>query len=170
MAPTARRSSAILQGITVGTNGTLYVADTDNNTIRMVVPIGTNWVVTTIAGTVDAHGATDGTNLTAQFYAPSSIAVDHAGNLFVADSGNNTIREMVPAGTNWVVSTIAGTAGTTGYADGTNTDAQFDYPAALTVDANDNLFVADTLNNTIRKITPVGTNWVTTMASPERGG
>jgi len=149
-------------GIAVDASGNLYVADTDNQTIRMVVPMGTNWVVTTIAGTVGSQGATDGTNLTAQFFNPSAIVVDHAGNLFVADSGNNTIREMVPVGTNWVVSTIAGSTIGSGNADGTNTSAQFNFPAGLAVDANDNLYVADTFNNSIRKITPVGTNWVTT--------
>ncbi len=158
-------------GITVDTNGNLYVADAFNDTIRMVAPVGTNWVVTTIAGSVAIPGSNDGTNNAAQFDAPSSISIDGAGNLYVADTYNNAIREIVPVGTNWVVSTIAGTAGGNGSADGTDGDAQFNSPSGITVDVAGNLYVADTYNNTIRKVAPVGTNWVvTTLAGVADGG
>jgi streptogramin lyase len=159
-------------GITVGTNGNLYVADAFNDTIRMVALVGTNWVTTTIAGTANpTGGADDGTNGSAQFDSPSGITVDAGGNLYVADTYNNTIREIIPVGTNWVVSTIAGTAGGGGSADGTDGDAQFNYPYGITVDTNGNLYVADTYNNTIREIAPVGTNWVvTTLAGVADGG
>ncbi len=159
-------------GITVDTNGNLYVADAFNDTIRMVAPVGTNWVVTTIAGTAANQGGNDGTNSAAQFDTPSSITIDGAGNLFVADTGNNTIREITPVGTNWVVGTIAGTANPNGgSADGMNGDAQFNAPYGITLDAAGNLYVADTYNNTIRKVAPVGTNWVvTTLAGVADGG
>src|ERR1035437_9029748 len=157
------------EGITVDTNGNLYVVDNYENTIRKVAPVGTNWVVTTIAGTAGNNGSADGTNSAAQFYEPASIAMDSLGQLYVADGGNNTIRKVTPVGTNWVVSTIAGTAGSGGSADGTNGSARFNYPSGITVDTNGNLYVADSGNNTIRKLTPVGTNWVVTTIAGQVG-
>jgi hypothetical protein len=159
-------------GITVDTNGNLYVADAFNDTIRMVAPVGTNWVVTTIAGWATNPGDNDGVNTNAQFDTPSSITMDGTGNLYVADTYNHTIREIIPVGTNWVVSTIAGTPSLNGGSnDGTDGDAQFDFPSGITVDTNGNLYVADTYNNTIRKVAPVGTNWVvTTLAGVADGG
>jgi hypothetical protein len=147
-------------GITVDANGNLYVADSGNDTIRKLTPVGTNWVVTTIAGKAQSFGSDDGTNSVARFYGPSSITMDGPGNLYVADSGNDTIRKLTPAGTNWVVATIAGQVGITGGTDGTNLAAQFYYSSGITVDTTGNLYVADTYNNTIRKVAPVGTNWV----------
>ena len=142
--------------------GTLYVTDAFNNTIRKVAPSGTNWVVTTLAGSVSGDcGSTDGTNRTATFCAPGGLAVDGATNLYVADAGNNTIRKIRPVGTNWVVTTLAGLALNSGSADGTNSSARFNAAAGVTVDNATNLYVADTGNSTIRKIVPVGTNWVT---------
>jgi sugar lactone lactonase YvrE len=154
-------------GVTVDAAGRLYVADANNNTIREVVPSGTNWVVTTIAGTAGSSGKNDGTNGAAQFNYPAGIAVDRSGNIFVADTGNYTIRKLTPQGTNWVVTTIAGTAGNFGSVDGTNGAAQFFspiyiVPMSLAVDTNDNVYVADGGNGLIRKVTPIGTNWVTT--------
>jgi hypothetical protein len=147
-------------GITVDTNGNLYVADYYYSTIRMITLVGTNWVVTTIAGTEHSYGSNDGTNGAAQFFGPSSITIDLQGNLYVADTINNTIRKITPVGTNWVVTTIAGQAGNSGFNDGTNLVAQFNDPYGISVDGLGNLYVADTLNNTIRKVTPAGTNWV----------
>ena len=153
-------------GIVVDPSGNLFVADQFNNAIRKVTPMPgtTNWVVTTIAGQgPNTNGAVDGTNTAAQFNAPSGIAMDANGNLFVADQFNNEIRKMTPSGTNWIVTTIAGHAppGKTGFADGTNT-ARFNNPTGLAVDTNGNVYVADEKNDAIRKLTPLGTNWVTT--------
>ena len=119
-----------------------------------------SYTVTTIAGLAGVSGAADGTNSTARFHWPSGLAVDGAGNIYVADHLNHTIRKIAPAGTNWVVSTLAGLAGTAGSADGTNDQARFNQPHAVAVDTNGNLFVTDNYNRTIRKITPVGANWV----------
>jgi hypothetical protein len=155
-------------GVAVDTNGNLYVADYGNDTIRKITPVGTNWVTTTIAGSVTNSGSADGTNSAARFYESYGVAVDTNGNVYVADAGNFTIRKVTPVGTNlsaavdWVTTTIAGLAGNSGTADGTNSDARFLYPEGILVDASGNLYVADTYNYTIRKITSVGTNWVTT--------
>jgi sugar lactone lactonase YvrE len=101
-------------------------------------------VVTTLAGTA------------AQFNSPSSVAVDSAGNVYVADSGNHTIRKITPGG---VVTTLAGLAGAAGDKDGTGMAAQFNGPTSAAVDSAGNVFVADTDNCTIRKITPGPTRW-----------
>jgi hypothetical protein len=160
-------------GIAVDTNGNLYVSDTDNATIRELTPVGTNWVTTTIAGSVGNFGSADGTGTNAQFFGTSGIALDGAGNLYVADVFNDTIRELTLVGTNWVVSTIAGQVGGAGFDDGTNLDAQFNFPSGpsgIAADASGNLYVTDTANDTIRKMTPSGTNWVTTTLAGVVGG
>ncbi|HEY5043090.1 MAG TPA: NHL repeat-containing protein [Verrucomicrobiae bacterium] len=157
-------------GIAADAGGNLYVADTDNQTIRKLTSSGTNWVVTTIAGTLQTTGSADGTNDDALFFEPSGLAVDGAGNLYVADTFNNAIRKLTPAGTNWVVTTIAGSPPSYGGTDGTNQAALFNFPYDLAADQAGNLFVADTFNNTIRKITPSGTNWVTTTLAGAADG
>jgi len=159
-------------GVAVDSAGTLYVADYFENTIRKVTPVGTNWVVTTLAGTAGSSGSADGTGKAARFHSPGSVAVDGVGNVYVADTDNHTIRRVTPVGTNWVVTTLAGTAGVAGSADGTGKAAQFNYPVGVAVDGAGNLYVADSENDTIRQVTPVGTNWVvTTLAGmPGSGG
>jgi sugar lactone lactonase YvrE len=136
-------------GITIDGSGNLYVADTGNSTVRKVTPSA---VVTTLAGT-PGGGFADGTGSAARFYSPTGIAVDASGNVFVADEANDTIRKITPSGT---VTTIAGTAGLDGSADGTGAAAQFNYPIGIAVDGSDNLYVADFANDTIRKITSSG--------------
>src|SRR5205823_3482804 len=102
-----------------------------NNTIRKVSPIGTNWVVTTIAGLAGAAGATDGTNTTARFSNPAALVVNNTTNIYVADFANHTIRKVTQVGTNWIVTTIAGLAGSPGSANGTNSNARFNNPAGI---------------------------------------
>ena len=143
-------------GVAMDGSGNLFVADAYNQTIRVITPAG---VVTTLAGTVGSLGSADGTGAAAKFNYPRAVAVDGAGNVFVADTSNNTIRKITPAG---VVTTFAGTAGAKGCADGTGAAANFGFPTAVAVDGADNLFVADSGNNTIRQITPAGV--VTTLA------
>jgi hypothetical protein len=156
-------------GITLDSGGNLYVADRLNETIRMIRPVGTNWVVRTIAGLTGSAGHTDGTNSAARFYDPRSITADSATNLYVADFGNNLIRKIQPVGTNWVVSTIAGNYGSSGHTDGTGTNATFYAPEAIDVDSAGNLYVVDG-STLIRKITPTGTNWsVTTIGGGVSG-
>jgi len=84
------------------------VADTRNFSIRRITPAGTNWVVSTIAGLAGHLGNADGTNSAARFNWPAGIAVDGLGCVYVTDEGNNTIRKIIPSGTNWVVSTVGG--------------------------------------------------------------
>ena len=136
--------------VAVDSAGTLYVADTANHTIRKITPIG---VVTTLAGLAGGPGSADGGGSAAQFRHPSGLTVDGAGNTFVADTDNDTIRKITPAG---VVTTLAGLAGASGSADGAGSAARFSGPSGLAVDSAGNLYVADTLNHTIRMVTAAG--------------
>ena len=148
-------------GVATDASGNVFVADTNNHTIRQITAAG---VVTTLAGTAGAMGSADGTGSAASFRYPNAVATDTAGNVYVADAGNNTIRKVTPAG---VVTTVAGLAGAIGSADGTGTAATFSAPAAITADSSGNLYVADYYNNTIRKITSAGV--VTTLAGSAMG-
>lgn len=149
--------------------GNLYVADQGNHTMRKLTPLGTNWVVTTIAGKAGVAGSADGTNGAARFNWPDGTAVDPSGNVYVADQGDHTIRKLTPSGTNWVVTTIAGLATVYGSADGTNSDARFNKPSSVAVDNTGKLYVADLFNDTIRMLTPVGTNWIVTTIAGQAG-
>lgn len=146
------------QGIAMEKSGRLYVADTSGSTIRKVTPEGDDWVVTTLAGRYDTPGYQNGTGSGVLFNNPSGVAVDSAGNVLVADTLNHVIRKVTPAG---VVTTVAGQPGAPGDADGPGTAASFYAPMGVAVDSVDNLYVADTYNNTIRKVTP--TRVVTTL-------
>ena len=137
-------------GVAVDSAGDLVVADTDNNMIRKVTPSG---VVTTLAGLAESRGSADGTGSQAMFSLPSGVAVDGAGNVFVADRSNYTIRKVTPEG---VVTTLAGLAEAHGSVDGEGADARFSSPSGVAVDNVGNVFVADGWNGRIRKVTPAG--------------
>ena len=141
-------------GVAVDGNGNVYVADYENNLIRKVTQAG---VVSTLAGS-GAKGADNGLDTAATFNLPEALAVDGAGNVYVADNGNDLIRKVTPSGQ---VRTLAGN-GRPGKSDGTGSAASFNSPFGIAIDANGNLYVADSGNNLIRKITPSGT--VTTIA------
>jgi sugar lactone lactonase YvrE len=207
------------QGIAIGSDGIIYVADTDNHVIRKVTREG---MVTTLAGQPNKFGSADGVGSAAQFFAPSSIAVDRGGNVYVAELGNYAIRKITSAGavttlagssavpgsvdgagavarfadigsiavnesgvlfvadvgnrairrvsSEGNVTTIAGALRSSGSVDATGAAARFSSPGQLAIDATDNIYVADTDNATIRKISPAGV--VTTLAGTPgvRGG
>ncbi len=133
-------------GVALDDSGSIYVADAENHTIRKITSAG---VVSTLAGTVGQPGCADGTGTAAKFSSPSAIAFDHSsGNLCVADTGNFTIRMIVPA--TGVTSTLAGTAGTSGSTDGTGSAALFFQPTGIATDGTGAIYVADTDNHTIR--------------------
>ena len=149
-------------GVAVDDAGNVYVADM--YTIRKVTPAG---VVSTLAGTRRHAGSTDGTGATARFSDQAKgVAVDKDGNVFVADTFNHTIRKITSSG---VVTTLAGTAGQIGAADGTRAGASFNRPRGIGVDKEGNVYVADTSNHTIRKITPSGVVSTLAGAAGEHG-
>ncbi len=153
-------------GVAVDAAGNVYVADTFNHRIRIIHP---DLEVGTLAGDGEA-GHRDGPAAQAQFNAPTDVAVDTAGIIYVADSQNNRIRVISPEG---MVSTLAG-SGERGFQDGPPAQAQFDGPSRLAVDASGNVYVCDSLdrefrgNHAVRHITPDGT--VTTLAGNGRPG
>ncbi len=150
-------------GVAVDSAGNVYVADEWNNTIRKVTP---DAVVTTLAGLAGTSGTNDGAGSDARFCYPAGVAVDSAGNVYVADQFNSTIRKVTPAG---AVTTLAGWAGIYGFTDGAGKAARFCFPGGVAVDSAGNLYVADTYNDTLRKVTPAATNWVVTTLAGEAG-
>ncbi|NVM78561.1 sugar lactone lactonase YvrE [Duganella sp. SG902] len=147
-------------GVALDKDGNLYVADGgDNNAIRKIDLTGTSG---TLAG--GAEGYAEGKGGAAAFNTPSGLAIDAAGTLYVADTGNNAIRKITPDG---VVSTLAGD-GLAGDKDGKGAGAQFNGPVGVAVDAAGVVYVADTYNDRIRRIAPDGT--VTTIAGGKRAG
>ena len=132
--------------IVTDVNGNFFMADSLNDAIRKV---STNGVVTTFAGQLGVPGSGNATGTNAQFNAPSGLAFDASGNLFVSDTGNNTIREITPSG---AVSTIAGVPGPGGFADGPAGGALFSSPLGIAVATNGTVFVADAGNHCIRQV------------------
>jgi secreted PhoX family phosphatase len=141
-------------GVAIDAAGNIYISEAGNYDVRKVTPDG---VVSTFAGN-PTGGFANGTGTAASFSSIQGIAIDAAGNLYVADSGNQAIRKITPDG---VVTTIAGT-GVMGADNGPVATATFDGPAGIAVDAAGNLYIADFGNKMIRKITPGGT--VSTLA------
>ena len=156
-------------GIALDSAGTIFIAGGNDHNIRQLKREGTNWVTTTIAGLGGQSGSDDGINSAARFNWPEGIAVDAAGHLYVADDGNSTIRMITPVGNDWVTTTIAGVAGSSGSTDGTNDAARFNGPADITLDKAGNLYVTDCFNDTIRKLTPAGADWVVTTIAGKAG-
>jgi sugar lactone lactonase YvrE len=148
-------------GLAIDSDGNLYVADTDNNLIRKIAP---NAAVTTIAGKVGPAFFTNGVGSCGRFNSPTSIAIDTNGTLYVCDRYNNAIRQITitsgtprtGCGTNnpgiATVTTLAG-AGNAGYVAGVGASAQFNTPHGIFIDLTGNLYVADTMNSSIRMIT-----------------
>ncbi|HUJ44066.1 MAG TPA: immunoglobulin domain-containing protein [Opitutaceae bacterium] len=150
-------------GVAVDGAGNVYVADTYNDTIREITAAG---VVTTVAGSPGISGATDLAGQSALFNQPCGVAIDAAGNIYVADTGNGTIRQIGPGG---VVRTVAGVAGIAGWGDGPGSSALFNQPRGVAVDASGNVFVADTGNGTLRKIAADGTVTTPALAAGANG-
>ncbi len=141
-------------GTAVDSAGNVYVADSDNDAIRVIAP---NGAVSTFAGYIGAQGTADGVGTNARFTSLYGITIDAQGNLYVSD--NNMIRKIAPDRT---VTTLAGQPGANGDIDGTGSGAQFSLPAGVAVDTKGNIYVADKGDDTIRKVTQAGV--VTTVA------
>ena len=145
--------------VVVDASGNVYVADKFNHNIRRIT---TARNVSTFAGSIDAvttnrRGFTDGTGMHAQFNMPSGLAIDGANNIYVADTDNHAIRKIEVSGK---VTTIAGSI--QGFLNGTGAGARFNRPTSIAIDASGNLYVVDSGNFRIRKVTPAGA--VTTIA------
>jgi sugar lactone lactonase YvrE len=144
-------------GVVIDAKGFIFVADFNNNAIRLITPDGE---VTTRAG--GTQGTADGFYNQAQFNGPTKIITDNKGSFYITDRGNNRIRKMTWDG---VVSTLAGS--TAGFKDDNGISARFNAPNGLAVDAGGNIYVADRDNHAIRMISPSGQ--VTTIAGGQQG-
>lgn len=147
------------RGMVTDGAGTLYICDGDSSVIRKI-DIGTR-AVTTLAGTLEQSGSTDGIGAAARFFDPQDLTLDGQGQLYVADTLNATIRQITLA--TGAVTTIAGTAGALGSADGMGAAARFRSPSGIASDGTGNLYVGDAGNATIRKV-ELATGIVTTVA------
>ena len=158
------------RGIVLDSSRNLYIADAGDHVIREVA--ASTGLLTTIAGTLDTNGFVDGVAATkAQLDFPQGVAVDSSGNLYIADTGNNRIRELTPSTskcptspTCFTIATIAGT-GSAGYSgdNGPATSATLNGPLSVALDSSGNLYIADTGNNRIRKLV-LSTGVITTVA------
>jgi uncharacterized protein (TIGR03437 family) len=152
-------------GIALDSGGNLYIADSNNNVIRKVTSSGT---ITTVAGNTGSGYSGDGGPATsANLQGPRALAVDAAGNLYIADSLNQVVRKVTTGGT---ITTIAGIGGAGGFSGdgGPATQAELYYPDGLAVDSGGNLYIADCLNNRVRVVTPAG--MIMTVAGTGRFG
>lgn len=129
------------RGVAVDGSGNVYVAD-QNQTLRKITPAG---MVSTVAGVAGTVGG--------PFSGISGVAVRGSGNIYISDEGGNFINQMTPSG---VMSSFAGLKGYSGWDDGTGTSARFNHPTSTAVDGSGNVYVADTYNDTIRKISAAG--------------
>ncbi len=154
-------------GMAMDSIGNLYVADANNHRVRK---IGLGGVITTVAGNgLESFSGDLGPATSASLNYPEDVAIDRAGNLFIADSGNNRIRKVDPSG---VISTIAGTV-LNGFSGdgGPSVEAVLNFPWALATDAAGDVYIADRMNSRIRKISPGriishlanGLGWKTTI-------
>ena len=156
------------EGVTLDATGNIYIADTRNNVIRKVTK--STGIITTVAGTtyriaLVGYSGDGGLATSARLKAPSSIAFDSYGVMYIADSGNNVIRRVAPSG---IISTVAGT-GVIGFTanGGAATSARLSNPKGIAFDSLNNLYIADTLSNVIRKVTNT-TGIITIVAGTNR--
>lgn len=148
--------------VALAPDGSLYVADSDNHLIRKISPSGR---VSTVAGLTNEEGASDGAGKQARFSAPQGLTVDSAGAVYVADTGNETLRKITPAG---LVSTVAGQAGKSGHRDAAGAAARFSGLMGVQVDAVGTIWVVDGDNHVLRQVTPQGlvSTWVGSVDKP----
>ena len=149
-------------GVAVDRSGNIYIADTDNNRVRRINAGG---IITTIAGG-DGNGfrGDNGPATAALLNKPQSVAVDLAGNVYIADTGNHRIRKVTPQG---IISTVAGSDPARGD-NGPATEARLFQPSGIARDASGNVYIADSGNHRVRKVTPQGV--ITTVAGSGSAG
>jgi len=152
------------EGVAIDGQGNVYISDKYNHSVRKITPQGT---ISTLAGNGEAGYSGDGGLATAsQLSGPTGLALDNAGNLYIADAGNNRIRKVTVDGK---IMTIAGT-GNGGFNGNAvpATAAQLNAPRSLVVDNAGNLYIADVLNYQVRKVTPSGI--ISTIAGADAPG
>ena len=149
-------------GVAVDAGGNVFISDAGNNTIRMITPADD---VTTLAGLAEFTGTQNGHGAQARFNSPAGLAMDAGNNVYVADSANHSIRRITPDGQ---VTTLAGLSGVSGFINNTGTAARFNNPRSITLASDGFLYVADTGNHAIRRVSLAGV--VTTIAGTGSAG
>ncbi len=147
--------------VALDSSGNVYVSDSGSSEILKITPAG---VLSVVAGSIGQPGSVDGLGSAARFNSPSALAIDAMDNIYVVDTWNSTIRKIDAFGN---VTTIAGSAGSTGFVDGVGAAARFYYPTGIALDSAANMYIADSSNSAIRKVTPAGV--VTTVAGSVSG-
>jgi N-acetylneuraminic acid mutarotase len=154
-------------GAVVDSSGNLYIADADNNCIRKVT--ASTGIITTVAGNgTEGYSGDGGAATSAELDTPTGVAVDTSGNLYIVDLNNDLIRKVTAS--TGIITTVAGN-GTLGYSGdgGAATSAELNSPFGVAVDASGNIYIADSGNNNIRKVT-ASTGIITTVAGNGTGG
>jgi streptogramin lyase len=163
--PATAAELSLPEGVAVDAAGDLFIADTFNHRVRKVSPSG---IITTVAGSTGGFSGDGGPATAAQLFGPSGVAVDAAGDLYIADTNNGRVREVSPSG---IITTVAGN-GTGGFSgDGgpaTAAELNGSFGLGLALDAAGDLFIADSGNNRVREVTPSGV--ITTVAGNGTGG
>lgn len=149
-------------GVACDAAGNIYVADTGNHLIRKITATG---VVSTLAGVAGSSGSSDGLGALARFRSPTALVVDSSGKVYVADTGNHSIRVIDVTG---FVSTVAGSSGNSGSADGTGNAARFKEPSGLALDGAGGIYISDTQNNTVRKASVANAASIQIVSQPTR--
>ena len=165
--PATAAELSLPSAIAVDSVGSLYIADSNNSVVRKV---DTNGTITTVAGNgVSGYSGDGGSATSAQFSSPLGVAVDSAGDLYIADAGNNRIRMVNPAG---VIDTVAGNSDVNWYYAGDGgvpTNATLSYPTGLFLDSSGNLYIADQFYNEVRVLIPSGLQPIFTVQSAHTG-
>jgi sugar lactone lactonase YvrE len=156
-------------GIVKKTNGDIYFSDDASHTIKKHVKSSKAYSV--IGGTLNTAGY-DNTPTSSKFNQPEGIAIDSAGNLYIADANNHVIRKMTPSGSGYTFSTVAGTSGTNGFSGdgGLATNAKLNTPCGVAVDSQGNIYIADTGNHVIRFVAVETQNISTIAGTPNIAG
>lgn len=153
------------RGLAIDGEGSLLVADYSNSTIRKLRPVGAGWECTTLAGSPGVLEYQDGVGTNAFFWRPTGVTASPNGWVFVADMNNYVLRQMEFTGEEWLVQTIAGYPGYSGWEDGIGDYGEFGAPFGVAASGDETVYVADAGNNNVRQVTLTGSGWsVTTIA------
>ena len=156
-------------GIAVDNQGNVFASDWLNGSIRRISPVGTNWVVTTVAGRRPSNYSSPQTIVAGYLDVPMGLAVDSTGNIFIAGGYSRSVHQLAPGPNGYTFSTLAGGLGVTGYADGPGASARFDQPWNIVVMQDGSLLVSDNYNYCIRKLARNGSDWVVSSVAGTGG-
>ena len=159
-------------GVTVDTFGNVYVADTHNNVVEKLIPTDAGYVLQIIAGNANGTSGfpTNGPALDSLLNSPFNIAIDSLGNIYVADFGNNVVDKLTPTNSGYILNIIAGNGNAGLPVEGYALNSPLNGPSGVSVDASDNVYIADYYNNVIEKLTPTNTGYILSVIAGQING